>query len=552
MEEPVAEGRIGFMRFAWRLLCRPAVVLRRSIAARLYLGFGVSLLILLAVGALAWQQTSALAHQLDVSTTQDPRRIELAATMQLSIKDLALTVAGMALPQDEQDMKYRLASLDAARKRYDAAFAELRQDLVGAAAGPKSLLAEIETIDVNSRNLLEATASMAVQRAGAADAALADSVAQNLDGPLRVWVASLDKLQSAVRADASQAAAGARRRSDAMSTVMAAACLVGLLAGVLAAAVIGRGITRPLQGAVAVARAVARGDLAAPVAADRDDEVGALLSALAEMQANLRRLVGGIREAAATLQVASSEVAAGNADLSQRTERAAASLQLTAASVDRLAAGVRVSAESAQTASGEAQTASARAERGGALVSELVVSMNGIGQASRRIAEITGVIDGIAFQTNILALNAAVEASRAGDQGRGFAVVAAEVRALAQRSAEAAKEIQALIESSGERVDHGSRLVRAAGSAMEEIVASIARVRATAGEISVTTGGQRDGIGEVHLAIRELDEATQRNSALVEQSAAAAESLREQAGRLSGLVNVFQLDPSDGGRAEAP
>jgi methyl-accepting chemotaxis protein len=234
-------------------------------------------------------------------------------------------------------------------------------------------------------------------------------------------------------------------------------------------------------------------------------------------------------------------VAGGNQDLSQRTEQTASSLQQAASSMTQLTGTVRQSAEAASQANQLADSASSVARRGGAVVGEVVSTMDQISTASRRIADIIGVIDGIAFQTNILALNAAVEAARAGEQGRGFAVVAGEVRSLAQRSAEAAKEIKSLIGSSVERVEAGSRLVQEAGGTMNEIVASVQRVSDIIGEISAAAGEQSSGIGQVSQSVTQLDAMTQQNAALVEQSAAAAESLREQSQRLSGLVSAFRL-----------
>jgi methyl-accepting chemotaxis protein len=260
------------------------------------------------------------------------------------------------------------------------------------------------------------------------------------------------------------------------------------------------------------------------------------------MQERLRALVGEIRQTAESIQTASTEVASGNADLSQRTEQTASNLQQTASSMEQLTGTVRHSAASAGQANQLAANASRVATRGGDVVAQVVSSMDQINGASRKIADIIGVIDGIAFQTNILALNAAVEAARAGEQGRGFAVVASEVRSLAQRSAEAAKEIKALIGGSVEHVEAGSRLVSDAGSTMNEIVASVKRVSDIIGEITHAADEQSAGIGTVNDAVVQLDQMTQQNAALVEQSAAAAESLKDQAARLARAVGAFRLE----------
>jgi methyl-accepting chemotaxis protein len=302
-----------------------------------------------------------------------------------------------------------------------------------------------------------------------------------------------------------------------------------------------RSVCEPLDQACAVADAIAQGRLANQLDTAGRDETARLLGALAAMQERLRALVGDIRRSAESIQVASSEVAQGNADLSQRTEQSAGSLQVTASSMAQLTGTVRQTADTARTANELAAGAAAVAARGGDVVSQVVVTMDEIQASSRRIADIIGVIDGIAFQTNILALNAAVEAARAGEQGRGFAVVAGEVRGLAQRSAEAAREIKALIGTSVGKVETGSRLVTDAGSTMGEIVASVQRVTDMIGEITAAASEQSGGLAQVHGAVTQLDQMTQQNAALVEESAAAAESLKSQAGMLAGLVGTFQL-----------
>ena len=300
-------------------------------------------------------------------------------------------------------------------------------------------------------------------------------------------------------------------------------------------------ICRPLDQARLLAERIATGDLSSTVRDTGADEPARLLAALERMQASLREIVGKVRGSAESIQLASAEVASGNADLSQRTEQAASNLQQTAGSLDQLTGHVRQSAEAAMQAERLAASASVVAQRGGEVVRQVVNTMGEINQSSRRIADIVGTIDSIAFQTNILALNAAVEAARAGEQGRGFAVVASEVRSLAQRSAEAAREIKGLIGSSVDKVEAGARLVQGAGQTMDEIVASVRSVSDVIGEITAAAGEQSGGIGQVNGAIRQLDQMTQQNAALVEQSAAAAESLREQAQRMNQVVGQFQL-----------
>jgi methyl-accepting chemotaxis protein len=292
------------------------------------------------------------------------------------------------------------------------------------------------------------------------------------------------------------------------------------------------------------AQRIAAGDLSADIEVDGNADAAQVLRSLQTLQAELRRSISAIRSGADGVTVAASEIATGNADLSARTEQTASSLQTAASSMAQLNATVRQSADSAAQANQLASSAAAVAQRGGQVVSQVVSTMDEINTSSKKIADIIGVIDGIAFQTNILALNAAVEAARAGEQGRGFAVVAGEVRSLAQRSAEAAREIKSLIGSSVERVETGARLVQDAGSTMGEIVSSVQRVSDIIGEISAAATEQSAGIGQVNGSVVQLDQMTQQNAALVEQSAAAAESLKDQAGRLAGAVSSFRLGDS--------
>ncbi len=317
-----------------------------------------------------------------------------------------------------------------------------------------------------------------------------------------------------------------------------------------------RSICKPIEDAELLADAIAQGDLSERQIDTRgQDEAARLLRRLAEMQASLRRMVQQMRLSTDSISTASDEIAAGNTDLSQRTEQTAANLQQTASSMEQLTGTVRQSADSARQANQLASSAAEVAARGGAVVAEVVSTMHQINASSRKIADIVGVIDGIAFQTNILALNAAVEAARAGEQGRGFAVVAAEVRSLAQRSAQAAREIKDLIGASVEKVDSGSKLVADAGQTMQEIVGSVQRVSDIIGEITAAASEQSDGIVQVNTSVNQLDQMTQQNAALVEQSAAAAESLKEQAAKLHQVVATFKLDniePQDPAVQAAP
>ncbi|MCI1005693.1 methyl-accepting chemotaxis protein [Herbaspirillum sp. C7C8] len=316
-------------------------------------------------------------------------------------------------------------------------------------------------------------------------------------------------------------------------------CVVVALVGQL----ISRAISTSLGEAILTARAIATGDLSTRIRHRANDEVGQLMQAIQQMTDSLVRIVSNVRNSANTIGTATAEIAAGNLDLSSRTESQAGSIEETASAMEQLTAAVRQNADNAQQANALAISASGVASEGGQAVQEVVKTMEEINASSLKIVDIISVIDGIAFQTNILALNAAVEAARAGEQGRGFAVVASEVRSLAQRSAAAAREIKELIDDSVGKVESGSRLVAQAGATMQQVVGSVHRVADIVGEITAASAEQSDGIVQVNQAIGLMDQATQQNAALVEQAAAASQSLQEQAVQLAGAVQVFKLDP---------
>ncbi|WP_457334751.1 methyl-accepting chemotaxis protein [Rhizobacter sp. P5_C2] len=359
--------------------------------------------------------------------------------------------------------------------------------------------------------------------------------------------AQLGKLIDLNTAGSTAAAADGQKTYESSRTMLIAGLVVMTALGLAIAWLLSGGLARAAAQAVADANRIADGDLSQPIRATGSDEMGQLLKALGDMQDKLRGIVGGVRQNADGVATASAQIAQGNNDLSSRTEQQASALEETAASMEQLSSTVKQNADNARQANQLAMSASSVAVSGGEVVNRVVDTMKGINDSSRRISDIIGVIDGIAFQTNILALNAAVEAARAGEQGRGFAVVAAEVRSLAQRSADAAKEIKTLISTSVERVEQGTALVDEAGTTMAEVVASIRRVTDIMGEITSASVEQSAGVSQVGEAVTQMDRATQQNAALVEESAAAAESLKGQAAQLLANVAVFKL--STGGVA---
>ncbi|TAK81865.1 MAG: HAMP domain-containing protein [Aquabacterium sp.] len=470
---------------------------------------------------------------------------------QATLQAYSATAAAQAKLADSHTMAYRtvaiIASLD--DKRIQAVRAQLKADVdavsrdvkrlgEASAEGSKVRMAtgRFESLVAKYQKSADAAIDMATVDANTGIASL-----QSADAEFRELAQAMSAVVTGLQDAAAEQSQQAKRRSQWLAAAITVVGVLSALGAIAFAWLTQRKVVSDIAQAARAASNVAAGDLRQRVDAQREDEIGELLRSLDAMMSGLTESIQTVQMASSSINTASSEIAAGNQDLSSRTEHTAGSLQQTASSMEQLTGTVKQTADSARTANSLASTAAAAATRGGEVVAQVVSSMESIHVASRKINDIIGVIDGIAFQTNILALNAAVEAARAGEQGRGFAVVAGEVRSLAQRSAQAAQEIKTLIHASTESVESGSKLVQDAGTTMQDIVDSVGRVSAIIEEITAATSDQSQGIGSVTAAVGELDRMTQQNAALVEQSAAAAESLKDQTARLSEVVARFRL-----------
>ena len=499
----------------------------------LVLGLLVSMLLLLA-GLLAY--TAQLDDEAARIVQANEDRISLALRWK-GLTTLAVDQSVSALASADETLASGLQKK--AKQGIEAINALQKQ--VEAVASSAEDKAQMERVAAARKVVLDALAEATKARAEGDFARTLTLVDSKLLPAVERYVGEQDafvQLQERQRDAAKQEAQALRQRAMWMGAGIAAVVVV---LGLVLANLLVRSITHPLERAVGLANAIAGGDLTQDVHDDRRDELGHLLRSLSAMGARLRGVVGEVRSGVESVSAASSQIATGNHDLSARTEQTAANLEETAASMEELTATVTQSADTARQANQLAANAAQAAERGGEVVGQVVTSMQQITESSRKIADIIGVIDGIAFQTNILALNAAVEAARAGEQGRGFAVVAGEVRSLAQRSAEAAKEIKQLITTSVDNVQSGSAQVEQAGQSMQDIVHSVRRVSDLIGEITASSTEQRDGIGQVNQAVANLDQMTQQNAALVEESSAAAAAMHEQAQRLAQVVAVFNV-----------
>jgi methyl-accepting chemotaxis protein len=508
-----------------------------GIGPRLGAAFSVILALLVLVAVAGLGGVSEVNDDLRVMYEERAKPIEqLGEINKLLLRNRILVMDMMSFPNeaniDKRDKELR-ANVEHVGKVWDA-FSKTKMDEEGAREAQAFISVRTEYV---TKGLLPIRDAMR-----AAKPELAARTYHDVLSPVAAKVAdALAKLVSHEidlgRRDFEHAQSQARSLIWTVVGIAAAA----LMLGGLMAWVITRSITRPLSEAVRITETVARGDLTSRIGPTAGDETGRLLAALQNMITSLVAVVGTVRASSDSIATGSAQIATGNTDLSQRTEEQASNLQQTAASMEQLTGTVTNTADTAREAATLARSASDTAGKGGVVVGKVVSTMDEISASSRKIADIIGVIDSIAFQTNILALNAAVEAARAGEQGRGFAVVAGEVRNLAQRSAAAAKEIKELIGASVERVEVGAQLVGDAGTTMKDIVAQVQRVADLINEISSATVEQTSGIGQVSSAVSQLDQVTQQNAALVEESAAAAESLKHQATKLVEAVQVFKV-----------
>jgi methyl-accepting chemotaxis protein len=507
-----------------------------NIGTRLALGFALVILITIAVAVAGRTLLAQAAQQMHELTEDRGVKVRQARDIKEEHYRIASDLRDLLIATDPALRRQQSAAIDLARARADENLQGLDRTIRSErsrALLQAALAARARYVPVRDQVIAHALAGRGEEARAALLKELEPAQTAYFEA-LNALIAHQSELMVGLKAEIGSSLATA-------GTLMISGALLSVLIGGLIAWRITIGITRPLRRAVAVARQVADGDLDVDVEVAGRDETSQLLRSLAAMVANLRKIVVQVRGGVDSVGTASAQIAAGNADLSSRTEQQASSLQQTAASMEQLTGAVKTSAENARQADQLAAGASQAAANGGAVVGQVIGTMDEISASSRKMAEIIGVIDGIAFQTNILALNAAVEAARAGEQGRGFAVVAGEVRNLAQRSAQAAREIKLMIAESLQRVEAGHRQVSQAGEAMTEIVAQVKRVTDLIGEISAAAVEQSSGIGQVNSAIAQMDQVTQQNAALVEESAAAAASLKDQAGQLARAVAAFKV-----------
>lgn len=514
-----------------------------TVRARLILAFGAVVALLLLIAGLAWRALQTEAEAFEGYVTGIDARMRVANAVRLAVDERAIAARNLVLVTQPQDLDVERARVEKAHATASEQLGRLQHmaEAADVSAKAKALIADIVRVEQKYAPVALGIVKLALEQKR-------DEAVLRMNEQCRPLLAELVQASSAYSDYTAQRAEELIEQAQARVSSQRNGFLAVVTCALVLAAVSGALIVRSLSRALgaepaelsAAATKVADGDLS-PVAGSERAPVGSVLASLGAMRDSLAGIVQQVREASESIATGSTQIASGNANLSQRTEEQASALQQTAATMEELGTTVRHNADHAEQASELAKTATGVAARGGAVVSDVIATMRDIDAGSRKMADIIGTIDGIAFQTNILALNAAVEAARAGEQGRGFAVVAGEVRTLAQRSAVAAKEIKGLIDSSVTHVSKGSALVDRAGETMRDVVEAIGRVSGIVAEISVASREQSTGVGQVGDAVSQMDQVTQQNAALVEESAAAAESLKDQAGRLVTAVSAFSL-----------
>ena len=525
---------------------------RMTVATRLYIGFGLMLALLVVVTAVAVVKVHRIDQALRDNSDIHVQVQRYAINFRGSAHDRSIAVRDVVLSPTPAERDKEIATIAALADFYAQSATPLEKLITRAGAAPElgQLYAAIRSAEAQA----VASTQAIIAQVQAGDTAAAQTLWTQAKPQYVQWLATINQLIDFKEARIQKTNQGAMYEAESFLGVMFTALALALVLSAAVAWGVARSIVRQL-GAEPVALAevashVAEGDLQ-PVAGAAQAEPGSVLASLGAMQASLASVVGQVRQASNAVTVGSEEIAGGNIGLLQRTEEQASNLQHAASSMEQMTASVKNNADSARQATQVATLASEAAHKGGAVVAQVVSTMQEITASSHKMSDIIGVIDSIAFQTNILALNAAVEAARAGEQGRGFAVVAGEVRALAQRSADAAKEIKGLIDGSVAKVEQGARLVGDAGATMTDIVQQAQRVAGLIAEISTATAEQTDGIAQVGEAVAHLDRSTQQNAALVEQSAAAAQTLKQQAAQLAQAVSVFRLGLDAGASSTA-
>ncbi|MFM9925892.1 methyl-accepting chemotaxis protein [Variovorax sp. H27-G14] len=506
------------------------------IGTRLGIGFFAVIALLMAMVAIGISRIQAVDRNTEIIAHDRYAKVALAQTIENEVNKQSRALRTALIARDPAAVEAELAKIDASAPVIAQATDRLKL-IIHTPAGKEALqalLAARSTFRAHEEQLLRQIKAGQIEQGR-------DYLVKEMLPPQTAYLSAIEAFSRTQVQGMEQFAAEAAELAHGATVLMLG---IGVLATVLAgviAVVLTRSITRPVGEAVRIAETVAAGDLTSRIEVRSNDQTGQLMRALKAMNDSLSHVVGGVRGSTDAIALASGQIAAGNQDLSARTEEQASSLEQTAAAMEQLTSTVKQNADNARQANQLAVQASAVAVEGGSVVGRVVQTMDAIHASSRKVANIIGVIDGIAFQTNILALNAAVEAARAGEQGRGFAVVAAEVRNLAQRSAAAAKEIKGLIDESVGKVGEGSQLVGEAGKTMQAIVGSVRRVTDIMGEISAASHEQTSGIEQINHAVAQMDQVTQQNAALVEEAAAAAQSMQQQAGNLVQSVSLFKL-----------